>query len=79
MDQAIYAADANRSFSRLLRDVREGHSYVVTAHGRPVGRIIPCNEAHAAQADARSALLKRLGCQNAVDVGRWTRDDLYER
>jgi prevent-host-death family protein len=79
MDQAISAAEANRSFSRLLREVREGRSYVVTAHGRLVARIIPCNDTDAVRATARSALLQRLGAQNAADVGRWTRDELYER
>ena len=35
------AAEANRRFSQLLRAVREGDSYVVTAHGKPVAKIIP--------------------------------------
>ncbi|TIV74086.1 MAG: type II toxin-antitoxin system prevent-host-death family antitoxin, partial [Mesorhizobium sp.] len=36
MDEAVSAADANRRFSHILRAVREGQSYVVTSHGRPV-------------------------------------------
>ncbi|MDB5398069.1 MAG: type toxin-antitoxin system prevent-host-death family antitoxin [Rhodopila sp.] len=79
MDQAISAAEANRSFSRLLREVREGRSYVVTAHGKPVARIVPCDDADAERGMARSRLLQRLGTQTAVDVGPWTRDELYER
>jgi prevent-host-death family protein len=79
MDQTISAAEANRSFSRLLREVRDGHSYVVTAHGKPVARIVPCGGAEAARDTARQALLQRLGGQTAVDVGPWTRDELYER
>lgn len=61
MDQAISAAEANRSFSRLLREVREGRSYVVTAHGKPVARIVPCNDVDSARIAARAALLQRLG------------------
>ncbi|PPQ39497.1 type II toxin-antitoxin system Phd/YefM family antitoxin [Rhodopila globiformis] len=79
MDQAISAAEANRSFSRLLREVRQGCSYVVTAHGKPVARIVPCHEADQARETARSALLRRLADQPVVDIGPWTRDDLYER
>ncbi len=79
MDQAISAAEANRNFSHLLREVRGGHSYVVTAHGKPVARIVPCDEANMARGAARSALLQRLMAQAAVDVGPWTRDELYER
>jgi prevent-host-death family protein len=41
MKKAISAADANRRFSPLLRDVREGQSYVVTSHRRPVASIAP--------------------------------------
>jgi prevent-host-death family protein len=39
MDQTISAADANRRFSRILRNVRDGQTFVVTAHGKPVARI----------------------------------------
>jgi prevent-host-death family protein len=79
MDQAISAAEANRCFSRLLREVREGRTYVVTAHGKPVARIVPCHEADAAREKARVALLKRLEGQPVADIGPWTRDELYER
>ena len=45
----ISAAAANRSFSQILREVRAGHSYVITAHGKSVARIIPCPETDAAR------------------------------
>ena len=80
MDTAISSADANRAFSRLLREVREeGRSFVVTAHGKPVARLVPCDAADTARATARAELLARLAAQPVVDVGRWSRDDLYER
>jgi prevent-host-death family protein len=41
MEKAVSAADANRRFSKLLRAVREGQSYVVTSHGQAVAKIIP--------------------------------------
>lgn len=79
MDQMISAAEANRSFSQLLREVRSGQSFVVTTHGRPVARIVPFDAADDSRVQARAALLKRLAGQAAVDVGPWRRDDLYER
>jgi prevent-host-death family protein len=79
MDHAVSAADANRSFSHILREVRDGASYVVTAHGKPVARIVPCEPADAARAAARSALLERLRDQPVIDIGPWRRDELYER
>ena len=34
MEKPVSATDANRKFSKLLRAVREGQSYVVTSHGK---------------------------------------------
>ncbi|HVA12753.1 MAG TPA: type II toxin-antitoxin system prevent-host-death family antitoxin [Stellaceae bacterium] len=78
MDKAISAADANRQFSRVLREVREGRSYVVTAHGEPVAKIVPINAGDQARAGARRALLAKLRGQKPRKVGRWTRDELYD-
>jgi prevent-host-death family protein len=78
MEQTVSAADANRKFSLILRGVRDGHSYVVTSHGRPVARIIPAGEHESVVSGARAALLSRLERQPLVHAGRWTRDELYE-
>lgn len=82
MEKAVSAADANRKFSLILRDVREGRSYVVTSHGRPVARIVPVESREGAAANvgvsARSALLARLKRQPVVNAKRWTRDELYD-
>jgi prevent-host-death family protein len=78
MDETISAADANREFSRLLRGVREGNSYVVTSHGRPVARLVPITEDTAAKEKARQTLFERLRSQPVVNAGPWTRDELYD-
>jgi prevent-host-death family protein len=78
MEKAVTAADANRQFSQLLREVRRGRSYVVTSHGRPVARIHPVEGEAPAATGARRLLLDRLRQQPAVDAGRWSRDSLYE-
>jgi prevent-host-death family protein len=78
MEKIVPAAEANRRFSRLLRDVCEGNTYVVTSHGRPVARIVPIsNDDHAGDA-AHAALLEHLRSQTAVNAGKWTREELYE-
>lgn len=83
MDEIVSAAEANRSFSRLLRGVREGRSYVVTAHGRPVARLVPTSEGEQTERRVRAAALRalidRAKKQPIVEIGRWTRDELYER
>ena len=78
MEKAISAADANRKFSQLLRDVREGQSYVVTSHGKAVARIVPVNQNRPTASSARSSLLRRLRSERVVKIGRWKRDELYE-
>jgi prevent-host-death family protein len=78
-DQAISGAEANRSFSRLPREVRDGRSYVVTANGKPAARIVPCDEADRDREKSRAALPVRLARQPAGDIGSWTRDELSER
>jgi len=78
MSKSISAAQANRNFSRLLSDVRDGESCVITSHGKPVARIVPFTSRDAVAAAAKTTLLKRLRAQRGTDVGRWTRDELYE-
>jgi prevent-host-death family protein len=78
MEKAISAADANRNFSKLLRGVRGGQSYVVTSHGKPVAKIVPAGAHAGAEGRSRAALLTRLRSEPVVDIGRWSRDELYE-
>ena len=54
MEKAISAADANRKFSQVSAEVKEGQSYVVTSHGRPVARIEPV-KAEPRQCERRAA------------------------
>ncbi len=77
MEKAVSAADANRRFSKLLRAVREGQSYVVTSHGRAVAKIVPVEKNGAVTQRARTLLWKRLRSEPVVGIGRWSRDELY--
>ena len=80
MEKAISAADANRKFSQVLREVKEGRSYIVTSHGRPVARIAPILTKNSGSAAERTkaALLARLRRQPVIDIGHWTREELYD-
>lgn len=77
-DEPVSAADANRRFSSLLRGVRQGRSYTVTSHGKPVARLVPAGADDRVAAGARSMLLARLERQPVVSVGKWSREELYE-
>ena len=74
----IAAAEANRQFSDLLRQVRDGATFTVTSHGRPVARIVPIRAGEGVTNRSRTALLERLRRARVVDVGKWTRDELYD-
>ena len=55
----------------------------VTAHGKPVARLVPAGAEDEIDRRVREAakqeLLRRLERQPVCDIGRWTRDELYER
>lgn len=78
MTDTISAAEANRKFSELLRKVRTGRSFVVTSHGKPVARILPAAGDDQVRAQARESLFARLRAQKPQNIGRWTRDELYD-
>ncbi len=78
MDKTVSAADANRRFSELLRTVKQGRSVIVTSHGKPVAKITPVGEDERAAEGARSVLFARLRTERAVNIGHWTRDELYD-
>jgi prevent-host-death family protein len=78
MDETVSAAEANREFSRLLRGVREGKSYVVTSHGRPVAKLVPMTAEEKTREEARQKLFDHLRGQPASNAGPWTRDELYD-
>lgn len=74
--RAISASEANQNFSRLLRDVQGGESFVILSRGRAVARLGPVDEA-AATSQAVDDLLAYLATQPRRTAGEWTRDDLY--
>ena len=81
--RTITAADANRHFSKLLRDVKAGETVIVTSHGEPVAKIEPAStmnaESEKSKRDAAwKALFERLDAQPAMNLGRVTRDEIYD-
>ncbi|MES2305548.1 MAG: type II toxin-antitoxin system prevent-host-death family antitoxin [Gemmatimonadota bacterium] len=78
MSISISAADANREFSRVLREVRDGASYVVTSHGKPVAKIVPIPLEDRVKDAAMTALLARLRNNPVMHLGKITRDDMHD-
>lgn len=78
MQNAVTASEANRSFSRILREVEAGATVTVTSHGRPVARIVPVDVEAEAREAASERLFEWLATRKPVIVGPWTRDELYD-
>ncbi len=77
--KSVSAADANRHFSALLREVSRGARITVTSRGKPVAMISAADPAERRErAAARRALLLRLRTVPATGARNWSRSDLYE-
>lgn len=78
--KTVTAAEANRQFSAVLREVAQGERVMVTSRGKPVATIEPLRpRATAARAGAaKRRLLERLGKVKPVGARDWARSDLYD-
>jgi len=78
----ISASDANRHFSKLLREAGRGEVITVVSRGRPVVTIAPVSgRDRSERIAARRALverLERLERQKATGSRSWSRDELYD-
>jgi len=77
--RTVSAADANRHFSAMLKEVSRGARITVLSRGKPVAALVPVVEAQREQREARAGLLKRLRSQAVSGKRTWTREELYER
>ena len=83
MDRAVTASEANRSFSELLRQAEQGEKIAITRHGRVVAMLSPPAadteaEDRARREKAFAALIAHLEAQPVMNIGPWTRDELYD-
>ena len=72
------SAEANRQFSKLLREVAEGEEVSIMSHGRTVAKIVSTSKEAKSREMARNALLARLSRQAESGPRDWTRSDLYD-
>lgn len=76
--KTVTAADANRQFSRVLREAAQGEVFVVVSRGKPVATIGPVKKADAQRHAAKETLMTRLRSQVVTGERTWTREELYE-
>lgn len=77
--KTVSAADANRRFSSVLREVTAGETYTVLSRGKPVAVLAPISDSVGERQAAKSRLIDRLRGQAPTGERDWTRDALYER
>lgn len=76
--KTVSAADANRQFSSLLRDVAAGETVTILARGKPVAAMVAPDRDTEHRQGARQALLQRLRQQQPSGARDWQREDLYK-
>jgi len=76
--KTVTAAEANRQFSRVLRDISQGEIFTVLSRGKAVATIAPAKSADVRRSAAKAALVDRLRKQGPSGERNWTRDELYE-
>lgn len=81
MERTVTVTEANRAFSRIVREVAAGDSYVVTARGRPIIRLERIEADRSDEEGRRAkvrALVDELTALPLRAPGRIIRDDGYE-
>ncbi len=76
--KTITAANANRGFSKLLREVRKGEEVTILSRGTPVAKIISVHQETLQKNAMKNLLLTRLKAQAVTGSRNWTRDELYD-
>ena len=76
------AREANRSFSKILKEAENGKTITITRNGKPVARLEPA-VAKATSGKAREKAIARMVelMEKGLDFGgrRFTRDEMHER
>jgi prevent-host-death family protein len=83
---SIGAREANRSFSKILKEAENGKSITITRNGKPVARLVPEPAPVAVKPkseEERKAALERLmkTLEKGLHLGGkgFTRDEMNER
>lgn len=76
--KTITATDANRHFSRLLREVSRGATVTIVSRGRPVAVVAPSRAEEGPRLASKRALMARLRRIKPRGRRNWTREELYD-
>ncbi len=81
MNRRVSTTEVEQNLTSILHDIEEGETFVITSNGEEVARILPVEEFDPKSEKAKQArkvLFERLRNTNVIDIGPWTRAELYE-
>ncbi len=76
--KTVTAADANRRFSAILREVSQGEEMTIVSRGKPVATIGPVRTDSPDRHVAKINLINRLKKRDMSGSRNWTRNELYD-
>lgn len=83
---SVGAREANRSFSKILKEAENGKSITITRNGRPVAQLVPAppvlivkTRSEKERKAALERLMKRLEKGFHLGGKGFTRDEMHER
>lgn len=76
--KTVTAADANRRFSAILREVSQGEEMTIVSRGKPVATIGPVKVDSSDRHVAKTNLIDRLKKRELSGSRNWTRNELYD-
>jgi len=66
--RSVTAAEANRSFSKLLSEVKREETATITSHGAPIAKLVPFLDASEPERrEGQAGLARSLGHPHALD------------
>lgn len=83
---SVGAREANRSFSKILKEAENGKSITITRNGRPVARLVPApvpagveSMTEEERKEAHKRLMDLLNKGFHLGGKGFTRDEMHER
>jgi prevent-host-death family protein len=79
----VGAREANRSFSKILKEAESGKTVTITRNGKPVAQLTPANVRPTPSAKSRKKSMAKLMAllEKGYDLGGgpYSRDEMHER
>lgn len=79
---SVGAREANRSFSKILKEAENGKTITITRNGKPVAQLVPAVHkplSGKAKEKAHARLMALLEKGLPLGGGPYTRDEMHER